>query len=111
MTRIVVTESRAMIEKVSQEIIEEGKAWAEREMRAYAIERDVRLSSIVWTDSPQAKAFIVEITSGAGEHTISIPYETLENCSDDQHTQFQLRERLRGLVGDLARIERRGHLR
>ncbi len=100
-----------MTDKPSQEKIAAGKTWAEREMRTYAIERDVSLSGILWTDSPQANAFIVEITSGAGEHTISVPYETLENCAHDQHTQFQLRERLRGLVGDLARIERRGHLR
>jgi hypothetical protein len=100
-----------MTDKFSQEKIAAGKTWAEREMQAYSIERDVSLTSIVWTDSSQAQAFIVEITSGAGEHTISVPYETLENCAHDQSTQFQLRERLRSLVGDLARIERRGQLR
>src|SRR5437667_10390227 len=95
----------------SQEKIEEGKVWTESELNALAIERGVRLKEVIWADSPQAKVWIVEIKSGAGEHTISLPYETLGKCSYDEHTRFMLRERLRGLVGDLARIERRGHLR
>jgi hypothetical protein len=65
----------------------------------------------VWHESPQAKVWIVEIQSGAGEHTISLPFDVLEKCATDERTQFTLRERLRGLVGDLLRIERRGHLR
>lgn len=99
------------MDQLNQERIEEGKTWAESELNALAIDRSVRLREIVWSDSPQARVWIVEIKSGAGEHTISIPYETLERCSQDSHVQFTLRERLRGLVGDLARIERRGHLR
>ncbi len=100
-----------MTDKVVQYNIEEGQKWSELEMRTYAIERDVSLSRITWTDSPPSRAFIVEVASGAGEHTISIPYETLEKCATDAQTQYKLRERLRGLIGDLARIEKRGHLR
>ena len=99
------------MDQINQDPVEEGKFWAESELHALAIDRDVKLKEITWTDSPQAKVWIVEIRSGAGEHTISIPYETLENCAQDTNVQFKLRERLRGLVGDLARIERRGHLR
>ncbi|MFN7946743.1 MAG: hypothetical protein U0Z53_15435 [Blastocatellia bacterium] len=100
-----------MADKVVPNNIEEGRKWSELEMRTYAIERDVSLSGITWTDSPPSRTFIVEVTSGAGEHTISISYDTLEKCATDAQTQYQLRERLRGLIGDLARIEKRGHLR
>jgi len=99
------------MENFNQAQIDEGRVWAETELRALAIERGVKLDHVVWTDSPQAKAWIVELTSAAGEHTISLSYEVLEKCAADEHARFTLRERLRGLVGDLARIERRGHLR
>jgi len=102
---------KVMMEQSNQSQMEEGKAWAESELRALAIERGVKFHELTWTDSPQAKVWIVEIKSGAGEHTLSFAYDTLEKVARDEHTQFQLRERLRGLVGDLARIERRGHLR
>jgi hypothetical protein len=101
----------AMFDNVTQHNIDEGRKWCELEMQAYAIERDVRLRSVIWTDSPQSQAFILEITSGAGEHTLSLPWETLQKCASGAHTQMLLRERLRGLIGDLARIEKRGHLR
>lgn len=95
----------------NQEQMDEGKTWAEAELHTLAIDRSVKFHEIVWTDSPQAQVWILEIKSGAGEHTLSLPYATLERCANDENTQFALRERLRGLVGDLARIERRGHLR
>lgn len=90
--------------------MEEGRKWVELEMHTYAIERDVSLTGISWTET-QSSSFIVELKSKAGEHTISIPYDQLERCASDTHVQFQLRDRLRGLIGDLARIEKRGHLR
>lgn len=91
--------------------IDPGQTWTTRELHSLATQRNVRLDQITWTDSPQAKAFIVEITSSAGEHTISIPHETLLCCATDESVQLNLRERLSGLIGDLARIERRGSLR
>jgi hypothetical protein len=98
-------------ENISQEKIQEGKTWAELELKALAIERGVRFDSLAWTDSPPSKVWIVTIESGAGEHTMALPYTALEQCATDESARYQTRERLRGLVGDLARIERRGHLR
>ena len=100
-----------MTEHFNQTQIDEGKAWAEAELHALAIDRGVKFHEVVWTDSAQAQVWIIEIKSGAGEHTLSLPYATLEQCADGEAARFALRERLRGLVGDLARIERRGHLR
>ncbi len=95
----------------NQEQIEEGKTWVAAELHTLAIDRGVKFHDIVWTQSQPAQVWIVEIKSGAGEHTLSLPYATLEQCANNENAQFALRERLRGLVGDLARIERRGHLR
>src|SRR5438270_1952088 len=95
----------------NQERVEEGKVWVEAELNALAIDRGVKFHELVWTESPPAQVWIVEIKSSAGEHTLTLPYATLERCASDENVQFTLRERLRGLVGDLARIERRGHLR
>lgn len=95
----------------NQERVEEGKVWVEHELHALAIDRSVEFHEVVWTESPPSQVWIVEIKSGAGEHTLSLPYAALEQCTSDENAQFTLRERLRGLVGDLARIERRGHLR
>lgn len=93
------------------EKIQEGKRWAELELKALAIERGVSFHSLTWTDSEASKVWIVTIESGAGEHTMALPYTSLEQCATDENARYHLRERLRGLVGDLARIERRGHLR
>jgi hypothetical protein len=100
-----------MTNQFNQALIEEGKVWAEAELHAMAVDRGVKFHEVVWTESPQAQVWIVEIKSGAGEHTLSLPYTTLEQCANDENAQTALRGRLRGLVGDLARIERRGHLR
>jgi hypothetical protein len=95
----------------NQEQIEEGKVWAEAVLHDLATDRGVNFQEVAWTQSPQAQVWIIEIKSGAGEHTLSLPYATLEQCANDEYAQTTLRDRLRGLVGDLARIERRGHLR
>ncbi|MFN7929803.1 MAG: hypothetical protein U0Y68_18030 [Blastocatellia bacterium] len=100
-----------MTDSLEQEKILAGKDWAEAEMRALAIERTVKLHSIHWTESQDAKVWIAAIDSAAGEHTIAIPYASLVQCADSDAGRIQLRERIRHLIGDLARIERRGFLR
>lgn len=99
------------IKPTNQEKIQEGKLWAELELKALAIDRGVRFHSLTWTDSEPSQVWIVTIESGAGEHTMALPYTSLEQCANDENARYNVRERLRGLVGDLARIERRGHLR
>lgn len=100
-----------MTESFDQEKILAGKEWAEAEMRTMAIERTVKLHSIHWTDSPESQVWIAAIDSAAGEHTIAIPYSSLIQCVDSENGRVLLRERIRHLIGDLARIERRGFLR
>lgn len=100
-----------MTDSFDQEKILAGRDWAEAEMRTLAIERVVKLNSIHWTESVEAKVWIATIDSAAGEHTIALPSSSLAQCVDSENTRLQVRERLRNLVGDLARIERRGFLR
>lgn len=100
-----------MTDSFDQEKILAGKEWAEAEMRTLAIERSVKLNSIHWTESAESKVWIAAIDSAAGEHTIAIPYSSLVQCVDSENGRLMLRERLRHLIGDLARIERRGFLR
>jgi hypothetical protein len=95
----------------SNDKIQEGKQWVELELKTLAIERGVRFNSLTWADSTPSQVWIVTIESGAGEHTMALPYSSLERCAAEESARYSLRERLRGLVGDLARIERRGHLR
>jgi hypothetical protein len=95
----------------NQALIEEGKDWADAELHALALERGVKFHHLTWSESLPAQVWIIEIKSGAGEHTLSLTYDTLEKCAREEAARAALRERLRGLVGDLARIERRGHLR
>lgn len=100
-----------MTESINQEKIAAGLTWAESELRALAVERGVKVHTLTWTDSPQNKVWIITVESGAGEHTMALSYAALEQCAFDEGGKFAMRERLRGLVGDLARIERRGFLR
>jgi hypothetical protein len=94
-----------------QDKILAGREWTEAEMRSLAIERAVKLNAIHWTDSAEAKVWIAAINSAAGEHTMAFAYSSLTQCVDSENARLQLRERLRNLIGDLARIERRGFLR
>ncbi|MBS1812925.1 MAG: hypothetical protein JST84_32465 [Acidobacteria bacterium] len=100
-----------MTDSFDQEKIIAGKEWAEAELRALAIERTVKLNSVQWTESAESRVWIATINSAAGEHTIAIPYSSLSQCVDSENGRMMLRERLRHLIGDLARIERRGFLR
>ncbi len=100
-----------MTEKIDQEKITAGRTWAENEMRNLAIERTVKINSIHWNESPPDKVWIATVDSAAGEHTIALSYTSLALCADEGKERLSLREKLRGLIGDLARIERRGYLR
>lgn len=96
---------------IDQENIAAGRVWAEAEMRNLAIERSVKINAVTWTESIDAKVWIATIESSAGEHTIALSYSSLEQAAISESDRLALRERLRGLIGDLARIERRGFLR
>ena len=100
-----------MTDSLEQEKIIAGKEWAEAEMRTLAIERTVKLNSVHWVESTDSKVWIATINSAAGEHTIAIPYSSLIQCAGSENGRMLLRERIRHLIGDLARIERRGFLR
>ena len=80
-------------------------------MRTQAIERGVKLHSLNWTEIVASKVWIATLDSPAGEHTLALSYASLEKCVDSESERTLLRERLRHLIGDLARIERRGSLR
>ncbi|HEX4948373.1 MAG TPA: hypothetical protein VFZ34_16990 [Blastocatellia bacterium] len=100
-----------MTDTFDPEKIMAGREWAEAEMRTQAIERAVKLHSLSWTESAEAKVWIATLHSPAGEHTIALSYAALTKCVDSESERTMLRERLRHLIGDLARIERRGFLR
>ncbi len=94
------------------EKIEQGRQWADAELRNIAIERTVKINSINWNESAENSVWIAEVDSAAGEHhTIALSYAALAACVDSDAGRAVLLEKLRGLVGDLARIERRGYLR
>ncbi len=88
-----------------------GRDWAEAEMRTQAIERGVKLHSLNWAEIIDSKVWIATLHSPAGEHTIALSYPALAQCVDSEGERTMLRERLHHLIGDLARIERRGSLR
>jgi hypothetical protein len=100
-----------MTETFDPEKILAGKEWAEAEMRTQAIERAVKIHTLTWTEIVTSNVWIATINSPAGEHTIALPYGALAKCVDSESERTMLRERLRHLIGDLARIERRGSLR
>lgn len=91
--------------------INAGRDWVEIEIKALAIERGVRINQLHWSESADATAWIASIHSAAGDHTIAFSTKSLELASDNEDERLQVRTRIRGLVGDLARIERRGFLR
>jgi hypothetical protein len=94
------------------EKIETGRVWADAELRNIAIERSVKINSIKWNESAENSVWIAEVDSAAGEHhTIALSYSSLAACVDSDTGRAAMNEKLRGLVGDLARIERRGYLR
>jgi hypothetical protein len=100
-----------MTENFDPEKIMAGRDWAEAEMRTQAIERGVKLHSLNWTEIVDSKVWIATLNSPAGEHTMALSYAALAKCVDSESERLMLRERLRHLIGDLARIERRGSLR
>jgi hypothetical protein len=100
-----------MTETFDPEKIMAGRDWAEAEMRTQAIERGVKLHSLSWTEIVDSKVWIATLNSPAGEHTMALSYGALAKCVDSESERTMLRERLRHLIGDLARIERRGSLR
>ena len=94
------------------EKVEQGRQWADAELRNIAIEKSVKINSIHWNDSAENSVWIAEVDSAAGEHhTIALSYSSLAACVDSEAGRAAMHEKLRGLVGDLARIERRGYLR
>ncbi len=100
-----------MTETLDPEKIMAGRDWAEAEMRTQAIERGVKLHSFNWVEIVDSKVWIATLHSPAGEHTIALSYAALAKCVDSEGERILLRERLHHLIGDLARIERRGSLR
>lgn len=100
-----------MTETFDPEKILAGREWAEAEMRTQAIERGVKLHALTWTDITDSKVWLATLNSPAGEHTMALAYTSLQKCVDSESERTSLRERLRHLIGDLARIERRGFLR
>ena len=100
-----------MSETFDQEKIMAGREWAEAEMRTQAIERAVKLHLLNWTEIVDSMVWIATLHSPAGEHTIALSYAALAKCVDSEGERIILRERLHHLIGDLARIERRGSLR
>ena len=88
-----------------------GREWAEAELRTHAIERGVKLHSLQWTEITDSNVWLATLNSPAGEHTIALAYESLAKCVDSESERTALRARLQHLIGDLARIERRGFLR
>lgn len=88
-----------------------GREWAEAELRTHAIERGVKLHSLHWTEITDSKVWLATLNSPAGEHTIALAYANLEKCVESESERTALRSRLQHLIGDLARIERRGFLR
>ena len=100
-----------MTETFDPEKIMAGREWAEAEMRTQAIERGVKLHSLSWAEVVDSKAWIATLDSPAGEHTVALSYAALAKCVDSEGERLMLRERLHHLIGDLARIERRGSLR
>jgi hypothetical protein len=100
-----------MTDSFEPEKVIAGRDWAEAELRAQAIERGVKLHALHWTDTVDAKVWIATLDSPAGEHTMALSYQSLASCVDSENERARLRERLRHLIGDLARIERRGFLR
>ncbi len=88
-----------------------GREWAEAELRTQAIERGVKLHSLTWTEILASNVWLATLDSPAGEHTIALAYASLAKCVDSESERTALRARLHHLIGDLARIERRGFLR
>ena len=94
------------------EKVEKGRQWADAELRNIAIERTVKINSVTWNESAENSVWIAEVDSAAGEHhTIALSYASLSACVDSDAGRAAMHEKLRGLVADLARIERRGYLR